>query len=243
MQGFTSEKYGFGYKFIPKVACTSIKNALIKAEGMVSSNRLGVVKKIKKKPWGISNIRVRRLKPNAHKVVNRSFLNDLDDYQQRFLVVRDPVKRFISAYRNRVGEHRALSEENIKWKNPELYTNFPSFRPSLSEFIQNFDTYEKVHQIKHHTKPFAEFLDGMDLSYFTDVYPLEDLGSFEERLSNIYGTQVSFPKMQTKGFNVGLKDLSRSELDKVINLYDKDYELLKDYYKPEDIISEWERYS
>ena len=240
MKGYVSDKYDFGYKFIPKVACTSIKDALLEAEGRHSATYYKVVKRGNAKGWGFSNYKlIKRKWNNAHKMVESHMLGDIDYCGQRFIVIRDPVKRFISAYRNRVLFHGQLNEEFIKREFPKVYPDIPKFRPSISEFIEHFHTYRRVNAIEHHCKSFSKFLEGNDLSFFTDIYKMEELNKFEIKLSTIFSKKIVFPKKQKGGPKIGIGDLNRAELDFIFELYADDYLLLKDFYKPEYILDEW----
>ncbi|MCP4011091.1 MAG: sulfotransferase family protein, partial [Proteobacteria bacterium] len=89
-----------GYYDLPKCASTSIKSALHVAEfGFPFENRKRSVANSGPK--------------DIHRFWATNHRSELSSAQQRIIVVRDPVERFLSAYANRVTAHRALSRGKI----------------------------------------------------------------------------------------------------------------------------------
>ena len=220
MKGYVAECGKIGYRFFPKVACTSIKSALYKIE--------------EKKDFVREDVGM-----YVHRFVDKHKVNDMDECENRLVVIRDPIKRFLSAYGNRVTFHSELSREFVKNKFPDCYDKIPYFDPGLGQFIDNLKIYLNVGPIRHHVRPLSFFLDGQDLSYFTDVYKMEDIPQFESKLSELFGQEVVFERKQTGGRKFELRDLSKAQINKLLKYYKKDYKLLKDYYSVESVWSEW----
>jgi hypothetical protein len=215
-------KRSLGYRHIPKVACTSIKTMLYELRMGKSFSR-------------------ERMGMDVHQYFFKEY-RDISKAEFRFIVVRDPIKRLLSAYSNRVVHHKELSKEYLS-KQEDLKKIFEEenipFNPSLSEFIRHFSFYQKVPSIHHHTKPVVMF--GIrNLSFYTHVYTIEQLHLLEEDLSQRYKKQMKLPRLQTGGLKLKVAQLSREEITFLLDFYTRDYELLADYYTKERILKEWE---
>lgn len=201
-----------GYRDIPKTACTSIKIVLYS---------LQFNKDFERSNHGGKHI---------HQVM-ASLNQPLNNAEFKFIVVRDPIKRFLSAYANRVIFHKELSFNFISKNHPDLLDEIKVFDPDLNQFIKYLDTYLKIKTIRHHIKPISNFLNGNDLTYFTNVYKLENLHELEKDLSNISGKKVVFGRFQTGGPKIKINELSSEQFKKLLNFYAKDYELLAGLYE------------
>ena len=140
------ESMKLAYFPVPKVANTSIKHALHQAShgdpytGEISEDgaRIHIHKKYKTSFW------------------KNSFIDETERFV-RFCIVRDPVDRLLSTYRNRVVHYKELSTDKIK---PEVFQEYGvSPDPSIDEFIANLETYWKVSSSVHiHAAPLVEYL-------------------------------------------------------------------------------------
>jgi len=219
VKGYVSKDGKVGYRFFPKVACTTIKYALYEVEEQEAFSR---------QKYGF----------HIHGYINKRRCSIMDQCERRFVVIRDPIKRFLSAYGNRVTFHNELSETKVS---KEFHKEIPFFNPTLDQFIQHFDAYRKAQKsINHHTKPLHNFLEGEALSYFTDIYKLEDLLCFEADLSDVFGKNVCFEHRQTGGKKFTLKDLSQAQVERLLGYYRQDYELLQNHYSEGAVWEEWE---
>jgi len=212
VKGIVLADKNLGYKDIPKTACTSIKLALYQ---LVSNKKYN-----DDENEGL----------HIHQYMQKK-VNSLNDCQFRFIVIRDPIKRFLSAYSNRVIHHKELSREYVQQEVPNLINEIPCFDPSLDEFIKHFSKYCKVPSIQHHFRPVSQFINYHSLNYFTHVYPIEKLGEFEEKLSEIYSSDVKFPRGQTGGPKIKTSELTSSQLEIIREIYFDDYVLLRNYYQ------------
>jgi len=221
MEGLVFCNGKFGYRFLPKTASTTIKHALYEIETGEKYN-------IKEK--GI----------HLHDYLGDKYYGDISSCEYRFIVIRDPIKRFLSAFKNRVSYHRELSESFIKDKYRHLYWKIPHFNPGLGQFIDNLKPCLLVTPIFHHLRPFSDFIGESALSDFTHVYKFEDLLQFEVELSRLVGKKITFAHLQAGGKKkFKIKDLNRRQMKKLIRFYRKDYKLLKDFYSVEELWEEW----
>lgn len=221
MKGYVSDDERVGYCFFPKVACTTIKRALYELENGVKFSR-------------------ELVGCHVHKYTSKRKVAIIDQCERRFVVIRDPIKRFLSAYSNRVTFHNELSENALrKFLENNKNIKIPFYNPTLDQFIEHFDVYYKVETIFHHARPMVEFLDGENLSFFSDVYKMEDLHAFEVELCNVFGKSVSFDRTQTGGVKFTLKELSEVQVQRLLSFYQRDYELLRGFYSEEAVWDEW----
>lgn len=124
---------------------------------------------------------------------------------RRFAVVRDPVRRFLSGYSNRVIHYRELSEENA---GEELKRRNLVPDPDIDTFVKNLRAYGKAQkQIRRHVMAQDHWL-GTDKSYYERVFPIEEIGALQDEMNAIHGTSFEFPREQTGGPKMSFDDLS-----------------------------------
>jgi hypothetical protein len=92
--------------------------------------------------------------------------------------------------------------------------------------------------LRHHIRPQYSYI-GNNLEKFDQVFKVENLGELGKKLSEIAGYEVTLPRLNTGGRKIPLKELSEESMEKLIDYYAKDYELLHEYYSPEKI---WQEY-
>ena len=121
-------------------------------------------------------------------------------------ITRHPIKRFLSAYKNRILFHKDKKFYNL----------------TVDEVIEKLENglFENTHFL-----PQSFFL-GYDLDYFNIVADVENINLFEKKVNNFFGKEIKFPKIQKGGskFNV---NLNMTQLEKVKKIYEIDFELLK----------------
>lgn len=220
VSGVLAGVQSLGYVAVPKVACTSMKQALF---------RLGTGVDFQSDDVG------------TH--VHRYFADHSGDVTLadfKFLIVRDPVKRFLSAYANRVVHHRELSRKFITARAQRLRLDLDDFvfDPDLDTFLDRFTTYCKVGPILHHTRPVAHFVP--DLGVFDKVYPIESMQELQADISRRIGRDFEVGRSQTGGPKIGIDELSLAQLERLFELYRDDYALLKDFYTPQKLLAERE---
>lgn len=217
VSGIFLARWSIGYQAIPKVACTSIKEAIFRLVMMEPfSQAVG---------GGAAHI---------HSYFDQRE-QDVTQADWRFLVIRDPVQRFLSGYSNRVLHHRELSRDYLARLASSLglnMDNFP-FDPSLDEFVEKFDFYCRVPTIRHHFRPIGEFV--APLSAFSRVYAFEELSVLAEDISNRTGQDFSIPHSQRGGQKLRREQVSPSTMKRLLDIYSGDYDILRDYYSPPSI--------
>lgn len=212
---------------IPKNACTSIKHALHEIEFGTRfdsdlpefSNYREHHEYYKKRPAAFTSV--------------ESLKSRTDVF--RFALVREPVKRLISCYRNRVVDLGDLKSSLIILEHEGL-----SPEPDLNTFVLNLEEYRKANKnIEHHSRPQARFLGGTT-EYLDRIYTMDEMPQLVEMLKE-YSPGLEMRKRKTGGTEVSLADLSEEALKEAVRFYREDYELLKDYFLPEDIVKEYEQ--
>lgn len=216
-------KKSLGYCFIPKTACTSIKQALYKLRTGQDFNRKKVGKTV-------------------HNYFQEEY-KDISKAKFKFIVVRDPVKRFLSAYSNRVTHHKELSTEYLeKRKNGQklLEKKVPT-NPNIDQFFEFFYDYITISVIDHHTKPMYTFLQDNNLDFFDKVYKIETIDQLTHDVEQFTNKEFKLPRAQTGGKKVSVSSLSQEQIEFLLEYYKKDYEVLEGYYSKEDILNEWQK--
>ena len=121
-------------------------------------------------------------------------------------IVRDPIKRFISAYKNRILYHR-----DIQFKDHSI--------DMILEKLE-FNNFENKHFL-----PQVYFL-GEDLNYYTFWSTTEELSFFAEQVNDFFSRKIIFPKIQTGGSDIKIK-LTKSQISKIKKIYAKDFKLIQ----------------
>jgi Sulfotransferase family len=213
-------KYNIAYFPVPKVACSSLKHLFFFLEhGRKFENSIDSAGK----------------KHHIHNSVYPTLNTSEDDWScaanmHRIVVVRDPIDRFISAYRNRVMFYKELSRTKID--KGKAQTLGAKADPDLNEFIDHLELYRTLSPvIKHHTDPQSYFV-GHTLDYFNKVYRFEELETLASDLGEKIGQSVILPHEQ-KGLAEPPPSISAKRVGKILEFYSGDYALLKRLYFPE----------
>lgn len=145
----------------------------------------------------------------------------------RFAVVRDPVKRLISCYRNRVVD---LGDLNINATALKKYGLDQS--PDINTFVLNLKLYQKANKsIEHHSRPQGAFFGGT-LNYLDKIFTMDELDKLQDFLKSYYPS-LRFLSQKSGGTSYSVSDLSDKALKHAINFYRQDYQLLAEYYQPD----------
>ncbi|MDJ0594700.1 MAG: sulfotransferase family 2 domain-containing protein [Pleurocapsa sp. MO_226.B13] len=220
------EKLKFLYVNVPKCACTSLKLWIYKIE---FGEEFARYKKDNK--W----IHIHKC-GRLNQIILDKLPEDKKDYKI-LTVIRDPIKRLISAYSNRVIHHNELGENTTY--SDDIKAAGLKFDPDINYFIKNLQEYgKKSKSILHHTKPIAKTI-GKNLKLYTNIYPIEKIARIKEDIlldSNLtIDSLPEIPKSQTGGPKLKLNILKPESFEKLVDYYAEDYELLRDYYPLEQI--------
>ncbi|MCP5038680.1 MAG: sulfotransferase family protein [Rhodobacteraceae bacterium] len=209
------KKHQIAYMAVPKAACSSVKAALSTIDPSTSIT-LGDIEK------DVDLIHevypTRRYRPHRWR--------EYADWFQ-FTVVRDPLKRLLSVYTDRVVKRQEL------FNSPKLSKQFVLPQdPDPDFFFQHLDRYiASASSVKHHTLPFKLFL-GPEASEFDRVFKIEELPELAEKLSDISGEKVSIPRFNRSKISLGLDDLKPETISFIRAYLEGDYALLSDLYDP-----------
>lgn len=214
IKGIFLARWAIGYQSIPKVACTSLKEALFR---LATGESFGD-----------------RKRPGGGYIHDYFFRHEQDITQAawRFVVVRDPIERFLSGFSNRVLHYRELSKSYLSSLPDKAGMDLESFpaNPSLDQFIANFDFYCKVPTIRHHFSPISTFV--APLESYSRVYAFHEIDALAVDISQRTGQEFSIPHSQQGGPKLKLDRVKPGSLRKLIQIYESDYEMLKHLYQP-----------
>jgi len=151
----------------------------------------------------------------------------------KIAVVRDPISRLISVYKNRVQHYREISTADFTSYN--IPTSLPK-NPDLNTFIDGLLEYRKIPTIAHHTNTQTHFL-GDNIDYYDRIFRFEQLNEIETFLSDRLGNTVKLPKLRAHGPSIESERLSSAMRDKATIYYRSDYNLLEKYYDPSPVMT------
>ena len=121
-------------------------------------------------------------------------------------IVRDPLERFLSAYKNRVLFH----------KDKDFY------ELSIDQILLKLENNEFDNK---HFLPQNYFL-GMDLKYYDFYANVKKISFFKDRVNSFFDKQYEFPKIQTGGKNYNVT-LTEKQTERIMKIYKNDYIFLK----------------
>ena len=139
-----------------------------------------------------------------------SFLPSKQPFEEREVdfkccLVRDPIKRFISAYKNRI-----------------LYHGDPEFNNHTIDMILT-----KLENNKFENKHFLPqtYFLGTSLNYYSFWNLVDEINIFEEKVNDFFQKKFKFPSIQTGGkqFKVSLTNI---QIERIEKIYLKDYKLI-----------------
>ena len=203
----------FSYIPIPKVACTSGKKLIFHINNGFD---------FEETHYHSSGLNIHNHQ-NEYQSVD--FLGYENNSKFKIALVRDPIKRLLSAYTNRVVQHNDLQSVRHKLTQVNL-----SDRPSIREFIVNLETYRALSRsIAHHTDLQSVYLgpNNKNLS----LYRLEDISAFTKRVNEIAGTNISMPHEQTSKKVLNFNDMAPKIQRLALKYCLPDYDYLSEYYQ------------
>lgn len=202
-------QYGICYTSVPKNACTSIKRMFYEIEHGRPFEPVVVDGKTM----------------HIHRIYTGSAFKPLPPAQAaglwKIAVLRDPVKRLVSTWRNRVMHHCELDAHRLA--ETPLGRDLPP-RPALDDFVLRLEAYRAASpSIRRHTASHVEVL-GPDPAYYDRLYQMSELGLLTRDLSERVGRPLVLPHEQTGGPKVDAAMLSEKARDFARAFYAKDYQ-------------------
>lgn len=194
--------HGIAYFSAPKCACTSVKLFFFEIENGRPFEKFT----INGQPQHIHNA--------GYQVA--AFQNIAKpDYKglRRFIITREPVKRFLSAYSNRVVHHGVLDVHDVH--------GLPR-RPDLATFIARLDEYRRVSaDVRHHTRPMTDFY-GHDPAWFTHIFDISELRAFRDTICRLTGARTDIPHAQSGGPKLSPDELTAGQTERIERFYEAD---------------------
>ena len=131
------------------------------------------------------------------------FEKTISDY--KCCIVRDPIKRFISSYKNRILYHRDKDFNNY----------------SIDRILEELENknFKNLHFL-----PQSYFL-GNDLNYFDFFCNVNQIIFFKDYINNFFEKNINFPQIQTGGSEFSVT-ISKNQINKIKKIYLSDYNLI-----------------
>ncbi|PRY23242.1 sulfotransferase family protein [Aliiruegeria haliotis] len=210
-------KHEVSYFSVPKCACTSLKLCFFEIENgfpFRSYTANGVSKHIHNAAYpSVPYAKVRRGRIASH---------------WKAAVVRHPIGRVLSCFKNRVEYHGELDNVALTDEDRE---NGVVTSPDLPTFIRHLERYKDLSPpVRHHAEPLSHFL-GTDPGYFDRIYPISKVDEFAEEIGRRTGRIVKVGREQVSGSKASRKDLSAEEVSKLETLFAEDLELYGEFFE------------
>ena len=233
LQAVMCDRFKIAYAYIPKCACTTIKTVIKFLSSELKKDNYRINKKISTLKYQ-DPMEIHRFQ----KIYLINMGNITTNYF-KFVVVREPIKRFLSAFSNKILYSKESLERTKLTAIQYLSMAQLGVNPEINSMIENLELYSEMSDNwQLHIKPQHTFM-GNQIKGFDRIFQVERLGELGKKLSEITGFEINLPRLNTGGRKISLAELSEKSIKKLIDFYSRDYELLKDYYSPEKI---WDEY-
>ncbi|MEO1681421.1 MAG: sulfotransferase family 2 domain-containing protein [Pseudomonadota bacterium] len=204
------------YFSVPKCACTSIKSMLFEAENgfewrdFKANGQIHYVHSVYK---SLPHEKTMRQCPEDH---------------WKFAVLREPVSRLISCYKNRFMSGRGRKQINAKLeKVAELGLEA---RPDFDGFVTHFEAYcDLAPDVRAHAVPTTRFL-GEDAEYFDRIYTIKQLDEMRSDLKVRVPELPEMPHLQTRGKDVPVAAPSKDSVARIEEIYARDYDIYSAFF-------------
>ncbi|MCG7574839.1 sulfotransferase family protein [Phaeobacter sp. CNT1-3] len=204
------------YMPIPKAACTSVKAALasVDPDCPLTNEEILQNSSIVHSHFQTSRFRPHRWEPFS------------DGSWWRFAVVRDPLKRLLSVYTDRVRGRKELHNSPKLRKRPDLLLDPDPdfFFENLMEYIRNSSA------VKHHALPSQLFIGPRPIA-FDRIYKTDELGILANDLSERLGEDITIPKFNSSETNLSFSDLSSKAASVIRERLEPEYDHLSEFFE------------
>lgn len=205
--------------FSPKAGGTSLRAFLFHAEN----------------GFPFRDYRVQGMPIDANALVANYRFNRIDhaplaDFR-RFALVRDPVKRFLSGYSNRVLHYRELS---IEAAGQDLLREGLPPDPDLGTFVENYVGYLRCSKpLARHFLKQQKFI-GSDPGHYERIFKLEDVDVLVDFVNEACKTKAQMPKLQTGGPKFDFLALDEDVQIQILDIcrHDIAFQVFPDYWTP-----------
>lgn len=205
--------------FSPKAGGTSLRAFLFHAEN----------------GFPFRDYRVQGMPIDANALVANYRFNRIDhaplaDFR-RFALVRDPVKRFLSGYSNRVLHYRELS---IEAAGQDLLREGLPPDPDLGTFVENYVGYLRCSKpLARHFLKQQKFI-GSDPGHYERIFKLEDVDVLVDFVNDACKTKAQMPKLQTGGPKFDFFALDEDVQIQILDIcrHDIAFQIFPDYWAP-----------
>lgn len=173
--------------------------------------------------YPFSDYRVQGQTYDANTLLRNSLWKRVDhdalDGYTLFALIRDPVRRFLSAYSNRVLHYGELGRDTI---GEALDQRGLPPDPTLAQFARHFRAYGKVSRaIRRHAFPQQSFI-GPDPGRYTRIFRLEAVDELVRDVNERFGTAARMPKLQTGGPKIGWSSVDPDTRARILDLVSDD---------------------
>ena len=229
-----NDKFGFLFCYVPKVACSNWKRVMMALDGRVTD------------PNDVNKYNHREF-TFLEDFSTRGIQRKIDSYF-KFMFVRDPLDRLVSAYKNKflrqnstyfIEHYGKLIAKKYRKKSQKHYKGNDI---TLNEFFRHLSE-TAVEKMNEHWAPFNLLCQPCAMQY-DFVGSFEDLVDDANTVLRHLNTTVRFPRQQSyyksfdkKARNTLLAKVPYDVLKKVLEKYSLDYKLFS-YQFPEDQLRE-----
>jgi hypothetical protein len=206
------------YQPVPKNACTTIKTMLFHAD----TGRPFDVAALS----NAADSHIHHVYPTVPADAAR--LVHVDRYDM-IVVLRDPLARFVSGYRNRIATYRDV--QRSAQARPEAArilaeAALPAV-PGINTFATRLPVYMRAcGTTAHHFRPQAQYVRAA-LPLARRVWGMQDLAGIAALLSERAGFDVPLPHLQTAGNTLAVDPLDEASMASLRWIYAEDWDLLR----------------
>jgi len=224
------DKLCVGYQNTPKVASTSMFRWFYE---ILYGEPYQVIKKRNGTQMYVHEFFTKSQRQYIKQIDNKNKSATQYDYYYRFAITRDPIKRFISMYSNRVLHYRELSDQGeigLRLKKLGLSSD-----PTINELVIKRKEYMSARlSIFQHTRPQIDFL-GPDLSVYTRIADISEVDAVideikgfwrENRLALYAEKSKLLEKKQQSKVKFRLNVLTPESFDILLDYYKCDYDAI-----------------